>query len=189
MNQPQHSGINDVLNAIRLGDAERARSMTHAKNTIAKIKGFIDTGKYRRVLAEEAAEISRRRDMSTRPPARVLLAEDDVEFASKMAGLIRRSLSVEVVEAHSVAEAATALNGGEFAAVVADIDLTDGLGVEVIERAREIYGDVPVVLMSGYLQEHLAAIEERVGAQGRFDKTSDPNELIEAIRRVTAYAA
>ena len=116
---------------------------------------------------------------------RVLLAEDDPRYADRVATAFRNQLGVEVVSVPSVDEAVEAVHGGPFDLAVVDIDLLHGgTGMEVIEHARRASPNLPVIVMSSYLDGELESLEKATKANARFDKNTLPDILVESARRL-----
>jgi signal transduction histidine kinase len=92
---------------------------------------------------------------------RVLVLDDNAEVRSVSADYLREQGAV-VIEAASAAEGLAILEKGGVEAVVSDIVMPGGQsGVDLAAAARELWPDLPVLLVSGYS----ASIAE-AGAQG-----------------------
>lgn len=88
-------------------------------------------------------------DRISRAPGRdrVLLVEDDPEVVeSVIGGLDARRFSVEAV--CTVAEGRRRLNSGHHAAMILDVALPDGSGLELAEAARRADQDLPILMLS-----------------------------------------
>lgn len=168
------------------GDRLRACVSEHAKRVILRVGDYVQTGKYARVTpAPSGPAQGEPVAASKRRTVRVLIAEDDAEYAGVIAQAIRSGIGAVVDVAGSVSCAAASAAGSYDVAVV-DLDLGDGLGVEVIDHVRAANKDAQVVVMSGYLQEQLDGVVRRANAQSRFDKTDSPASLVETVRRLSA---
>ena len=114
------------------------------------------------------------------PP--VLLVEDRESLRS----MLRATLEAEgytVEEAVDGKAALKALNGGRYLAVVTDLKLPGASGHQVLDAAREVDPNVPVILMTAY-----GTVEDAVGAmkRGAFDflaKPVDPDHLVLLLSR------
>jgi DNA-binding NtrC family response regulator len=90
---------------------------------------------------------------------RVALADDN--------GLMRRSvrellvrMHVEVVEATSGRELRAMLDGDRFDAVVADVRMPDGSGIDVLRDCRARGDDTAFVVMTGAADESVIAARD-----------------------------
>ncbi|MEC7521733.1 MAG: ATP-binding protein [Myxococcota bacterium] len=106
-------------------------------------------------------------------PLMLLLVEDDEAISAVLRrALERRGHGVRC--ASGLAEARAAIAEGLFDAVVSDVRLGDGIGLDLLEDV----GDLPIVFCSGYLEE--------VALEGRDDvtvlrKPFSADELLEVI--------
>lgn len=168
--------------ALEHADASNAEIRARGQRVLAKVAGFLDTGKYQRVLAEDARVILGEVPRGHLP--RVLLAEDNAEYGRAVGARIARTLNVEVTLVPSVVAAAEALGQAHYAVVLADIDLADGLGIEVIELARKASPDVQAIVMSGVVPDHLEDIRKALHAAAKYPKSVDMGVLVETVRRL-----
>ena len=96
---------------------------------------------------------------------RVLLVEDDVDDAELMkARFADAGLRVEMERVESSPTFRAALARGDTDVVLADYSLPRLDGVAVLELARELRPDIPVVLISGVISEDLALETLKLGA-------------------------
>lgn len=95
----------------------------------------------------------------------ILLVEDDPGAA----GLIRAMLG-HVVHADRLETALAALRQRSFDAVLLDLGLPDGYGLEVLARVRELAPEVPVIVLTGNLDERLSVQAVQQGAQDYLTK-------------------
>ena len=179
--QRAEAGRLEAERAFERGDIARANLSARVRQAVSE---FVDTGRYPRVLPAQAAQAlsESARDGAVR--RRVLLAEDDAAYGLRVAEMLTRRLGVDVIHVPSVAAADVAIQRERYDLAVVDIDLLDGLGMEVIERARGRNAELPVIVMSSHLQGELEALEVAAKAQGRFDKNTSPEVLVESARRL-----
>jgi len=120
------------------------------------------------------------------PP--VLLVED----RESLRAMLRSTLEAEgyaVEEAVDGKAALKALQGGRFLAVVTDLKLPGADGHQVLDAARDLDPNVPVILMTAY-----GTVEDAVGAmkRGAFDflaKPVDPDHLVLLLSRAVERKA
>ena len=98
-------------------------------------------------------------------PIRIVLVEDDVDDAELMrACFADAGLRVELERVESSPTFRAALVRGAVDLVMADYSLPRFDGIAVLELARELRPDLPVVLISGAISENLAIETLRLGA-------------------------
>jgi DNA-binding NarL/FixJ family response regulator len=91
---------------------------------------------------------------------------------------------------HVVAEAATGrealdiVRQGDVDVILLDIAMPDQSGVDALAAIRARAPDLPVLILSGYPEEHYATTLLRQGASGYLNKDCDPEEIVTAIRTV-----
>jgi DNA-binding NarL/FixJ family response regulator len=89
-----------------------------------------------------------------------------------------------VAEAASGREAVDIVRKGEVDVIVLDIGMPDQSGVDALAAIRARAPDLPVLILSGYAEEHYATTLLRQGASGYLNKDCDPDEIVRAIRTV-----
>jgi DNA-binding NtrC family response regulator len=98
-------------------------------------------------------------------PIRILLVEDDADDAELMrARFAEAGLRCELERVESSPTFRAALGRGAVDLVLADYSLPRFDGLAVLEVARELRPDVPVVLVSGVIDEALAIETLKLGA-------------------------
>lgn len=129
--------------------------------------------------------------MPSRPPAsrpitspvrreRVLIVDDD----ESLAGAGKRILSddFEVVVVGTLGAARTALGDVELDALVLDLGLPDGSGLELLRELRGKNSELPIVMMTGALSTEAAAQALRSRVSEYLPKPFAPEELLRAVR-------
>ena len=102
-------------------------------------------------------------------PRNILVVEDDADVRRVIVeclGLIGYS----VTEAPNGAEGLAAIASSKPDLLVVDYAMPDMTGAEVISKARELVGDLPVILATGYAD--MAAVERLAG------KPADPAQAV-----------
>lgn len=89
-----------------------------------------------------------------------------------------------VAEAASGREALDIVRQGEVDVIVLDIGMPDQSGVDTLTAIRARAPDLPVLILSGFAEEHYATTLLRQGASGYLNKDCDPQEIVQAIRTV-----
>jgi DNA-binding NarL/FixJ family response regulator len=96
------------------------------------------------------------------------------------------SSPMDVGEAATGAEAMEMVVGGRWDIVMLDISLPDRSGLEVLKAIKKAEPDLPVLVLSMHPVDQYALRVLRAGGAGYLTKESAPDELLEAVRRVTA---
>ncbi len=103
----------------------------------------------------------------------ILLVEDKTELREMLATALAR-MQYEVTPAADVAAALTALRRRRFSAVLTDLKLPNGTGMDVLRAALETDAATPIVLMTAYggVAEAVAAMRD-----GAYDFIQKPIDL------------
>lgn len=89
-----------------------------------------------------------------------------------------------VAEASNGREALDIVRQGEVDVMVMDISMPGQSGVDALAAIRARAPDLPVLILSGFAEEHYATTLLRQGASGYLNKDCDPQEIAKAIRTV-----
>ena len=89
-----------------------------------------------------------------------------------------------VAEASNGREALDIVRKGEVDVMVMDLSMPDSGGVDALVAIRARAPDLPVLILSGFPEEHYATTLLRQGASGYLNKDCDPEEVVKAIRTV-----
>ncbi|WP_088310880.1 sigma-54-dependent transcriptional regulator [Novosphingobium sp. B 225] len=118
----------------------------------------------------------------------VLLVEDDASIAL----VITAALEAEgfgVTHCDSIAERDRLLALHRFAALVTDVMLTDGDGIETIGQVRAMAPDMPIIILSAQNTLDTAVRASDTGAFEYFPKPFDIDELARTVRQAVGAAS
>ena len=117
---------------------------------------------------------------SSTPPA-VLVVEDEADLLATYRRLLGRD-GFQVVTAPTCAAALQALDHQPFAAVIVDVRLPDGDGLDVVRKARAIAEPPPAIVVTGFTSTHLRAAALEAGAADFFAKPFHAAALAARVR-------
>ena len=117
----------------------------------------------------------------------ILVIDDEAPICELLRTFLSRR-DYAVTTAGCLHEAEECLNQNSFAAVILDILLPDGLGLDFLDQLRLRYPSVPVVIMTGigYDEELLHEASQR-GAAGFISKLLPLDQLLMEIHRVLRF--
>jgi two-component system response regulator CpxR len=113
----------------------------------------------------------------------LLLIDDDVELCELLGSWLGQE-GFQIRACHDSASARRALAEREPDAVVLDVMLPDGSGLELLKQLRAEHADLPVVMLSarGEPLDRILGLE--LGADDYLAKPCDPRELTARLRAV-----
>ena len=115
---------------------------------------------------------------------RLLLVEDHFPDAFLlMECLEAEEAAWEVTHAETFAQAARCWGEGAFDALLLDLDIPDGFGMELLARALALAGEAPVVVLSGLADDTVASEARRLGARAYVVKGTAAVSVITAALR------
>ena len=115
----------------------------------------------------------------------LLLVDDQVLFRESLALMLRQRLpEVQVLEAGSLHVALRrCAEAAAIDLVVLDLELRDSRGLMTLERLRAARPGLPVVVVSGTLDESMAGEVRQRGALGFLPKSSRADTLVDTLQR------
>ncbi|MDD3313100.1 response regulator [Pseudodesulfovibrio sp.] len=116
---------------------------------------------------------------------KVLLIDDEEEFLSTLSE--RMELRGMNVNTASTADSAVqALDGGDFDAIVLDLQMPDMNGIEMLKVIRKTHPDMQVILLTGQATLEAGIEAMKLGAMDFMEKPADINALTEKIKKAQA---
>ncbi len=123
--------------------------------------------------------------MAAAPQIRLLIADDHQIVRAGLAQFIALHGDILLAaEAATGDEVISLVRAQEFDLVLMDISMPDKNGIDTLRIIRQIRPELPVLMLSGYPEEHYAVNLLRAGASGYVAKDASPDEMIRAIRVV-----
>lgn len=131
--------------------------------------------------------------MSTAPPARILLAEDDIALRQLIAGALRQA-GYQVVEAGDGVEAVGRAQPWTFRGepidppdlVVSDVRMPGWSGLDALRILRAGAAPPPIVLMTAFGSPETHDLAARLGAAYVFDKPFAVDDLVAVVGELIA---
>jgi DNA-binding NarL/FixJ family response regulator len=107
--------------------------------------------------------------------------------------VVRRGIRATLEDLVVGAKVSEASNGDEalaalaepFDAVVLDLSMPGRSGIDLLVEIKHRHPKLPVLIMSLHAEEHFAVRALRAGASGYLTKAAEPQQLVEAIHKVT----
>lgn len=118
---------------------------------------------------------------------RVLIADDHAIVRHGLCRLIALTSDIEVAgEARDGWEVVDKVRAGGFDLLLTDMSMPGPNGPELVKRVRAESASLPILVLSMHGESQIAARAIKAGATGYLTKDSDPDMLLDAIRRCAA---
>ncbi len=135
-------------------------------------------------VADGESDSSAREPRSTPPTAlRILVVEDEPTTLRLMSRLLR-GLGHSVATASSIQTTLLALETATFDAIISDIGLPDGSGLDLMRRVVSRFGPIPAIALTGYGMEEDVRRSRDAGFTAHLTKPIDFAKLEAMLRRI-----
>lgn len=124
----------------------------------------------------------------TNKTAKILVVDDD-PLNLQLTARALASAGFTTRTAADGEEAAKWISMEDFDAVVTDVQMPRMNGIELLQHVRARFPWLPVIIMTGHLQEDIREAASVCGASALFQKPVSRTELIAALRMALADAA
>lgn len=118
----------------------------------------------------------------------ILLVEDDPSIALVITAALEAE-GMAVTECDSIAERDRLIAGQSYDAMVTDVMLTDGDGIETIGTVRAAAPDMPIIILSAQNTLDTAVRASDTGAFEYFPKPFDIDELARTVRQAVGQSS
>jgi two-component system, NarL family, invasion response regulator UvrY len=116
---------------------------------------------------------------------RIAIIDDHAIVRAGLRQFLAEQVDFRVVaEASNGKEAMEIVRRGGIDVAVMDLSMPDQSGVDALLAIKARSPELPVLILSGFPEEHYAPTLLRQGASGYLNKECDPVEIVKAIRTV-----
>ncbi len=116
---------------------------------------------------------------------KIFVVDDHPLVREWLANLIHQQPDLLVCrEAETAASALSGIDSTKPDLVIADINLTNSSGIELLKDLRQLHPEIPVLVLSMHDESLYAERVFRAGARGYVNKRETAQKVVEAIRRV-----
>lgn len=117
---------------------------------------------------------------------KILIADDHAIYREGLKQLIAGSVDMIVTaEADNGLEALNKIQSNEFDLVILDISMPDKNGLDVLADLKRSKPNLPVLILSMHAEENFALRAFKAGASGYLTKGSPPQELLNALQKIS----
>ena len=113
---------------------------------------------------------------------KILVVDDDVDICTLLSRYLSKK-GFEVAASHNGTQALDTLKKNRFDLVLCDFRLGDMDGSEVLAKIKELYPEVPVIIITGYSDIKIAVNVIKAGAFDYVTKPLLPDEILHTINK------
>lgn len=117
---------------------------------------------------------------------RILIADDHPIVRKGLRQIAEQMAQMSVGEACNGQEVLAKLREDRWDALVLDISMPGGNGLDVLQEVKHISPNLPVLVLSVHPEDQYAMRVLKAGASGFMNKDCAPDELLQAIQKVIA---
>lgn len=117
---------------------------------------------------------------------KILIADDHAIVREGLKQVVADTTDLVVTgEAENGQETLELVRRSDFDVILLDIAMPEKDGLNVLKQLRKERPELPVLILSMYPEEQYAVRALKMGAAGYLTKVSAPDELIEAIKKIS----
>jgi DNA-binding NtrC family response regulator len=116
---------------------------------------------------------------------KVLLIDDEVEFLEALSERMEIR-GMDVTTAENANAAVSAINSGDYDAIVLDLQMPDMNGIDLLKIIRKTNPDMQVILLTGQATLEAGIQAMKLGAMDFMEKPADIDALTDKIKKAQA---
>lgn len=115
---------------------------------------------------------------------KILIIDDHAVVRRGLKQILEDEGAIEVIETGQPREALQLVRKSFWNAAVVDLDMPEKSGMELIKDIQKVKPNLPILILSIHPAEQFAVRALKAGASGYLNKSSAPDELVKAIRKI-----
>ena len=117
---------------------------------------------------------------------KIFIVDDHEVVRQGLKHILSQTPDIEVIgEAENGARLLENIPGMEIDVILMDIEMPEKNGLETLLQLKFLYPDLPVIILSIFQEEQYGLRLINYGAAGYLSKTSPPEQMIDAIKKVS----
>lgn len=153
--------------------------------TIDYLKKPINLEEVSTVIGRTAEKIVKNKGLTYKNT--VLIIDDNQDVVERLRKVLEKE-NYATFGAYSGKEGIEVIKNNRIDAVVTDIKMSDISGIDVLEKVKQLYQDIEVIMVTGYDEQELAVRALKAGAIDYLHKPINLEELIHAINKAVEKA-
>lgn len=140
----------------------------------------IDADELKAALGRAMEKMAQRKELAYK--SAILVADDEKNVVKKLCQILEKE-GYQAFGAYSGDEALEVMSKNKIDVVIADIKMANLDGMEVLKRAKKLYCDIEVIMVTGYGDQELAVSALRAGACDYLRKPVNIEELLWSVEK------
>ena len=117
---------------------------------------------------------------------KVLIVDDHAVVRRGLKQILEDDGEIRVSDVATPREFLECIRSENWDAVVLDLDMPDKSGLELLSELKNLRPNLPALILSIHPEEQFAVRALKAGADGYLNKSSAPDELVKAVRKVVS---
>lgn len=113
----------------------------------------------------------------------ILIIDDEPNLRRSLGAILQRA-GYSITDAANAAEALQLLQSGAFDLVFLDIKLPDQSGIQLLPQIKDLYPDMPVLILTAHATLETAIEAVRAGARDYLLKPIDPEDILSRTSKI-----
>ena len=127
------------------------------------------------------------KEKMTTDKIKILIADDHAIVREGLKQIVAEEKDIVVAgEAENSSKLMVLLEKENWNLVVLDINMPGKSGLEALKDIKQLYPDLPVLILSMFSEDQYGLRAIKAGASGYLKKVSAPTELVSAIRKIVS---
>jgi DNA-binding NarL/FixJ family response regulator len=123
----------------------------------------------------------------TNEKIKILIADDHAIVREGLKQIVAEEKDIIIAgEAENAISLMELLSGEKWNLVVLDINMPGKSGLEALKDIKQLYPDLPVLVLSMFSEDQYGIRAIKAGASGYLKKASAPTELVTAVRKIVS---
>lgn len=117
---------------------------------------------------------------------KVLIVDDHAVVRRGLKQILEDEGEIQVSDVGTPREFMNLIRSEIWDAVILDLDMPDKSGLELLSELKNLRPNLPALILSIHPEEQFAVRALKAGAGGYLNKSSAPDELVKAVRKVVS---
>lgn len=117
---------------------------------------------------------------------KAFIVDDHTDVRRGLKQILEDEGDIEVYETGLAREVLRIINKDNWNVAVVDLDMPDKSGMDLLKDLKKARPSLPILILSIHPTEQFAVRALKAGASGYLNKSSAPDELVKAVRKIAS---